>query len=115
LPSPALGPNSLPALRQTNRRHDVIAIHVVDRFEMELPPLGRMMLTDAETGELLEINTRDARKRGAFAEQRAGHQKEMLRALRSADIDTIEVRTDQPYAAALGYFFETRERRRRHG
>jgi hypothetical protein len=25
------------------------------------------------------------------------------------------VRTDQPYAAALGYFFETRERRRRHG
>jgi hypothetical protein len=39
----------------------------------------------------------------------------MLRLLRSANIDAIEVRTDQPYAAALGYFFETRERRRRHG
>jgi uncharacterized protein (DUF58 family) len=105
----------LPALRQTNRRHDVIAIQVVDRFEMELPPLGRLMLTDAETGELLEINTRDGRKRRAFAERRARHQAEMLRILRSAKIDTIEVRTDQPYAAALGYFFETRERRRRHG
>jgi uncharacterized protein (DUF58 family) len=113
--SPTLGPNSLPALRQTNRRHDVIAIQVVDRFEMELPPLGRLMLTDAETGELIEINTHDARKRRAFAERRARHQQDMLRLLRSSNIDAIEVRTDQPYAAALGYFFETREKRRRHG
>ncbi len=113
--SPTLGSGSLPALRQTNRRHDVIAIQVVDRFEMELPPLGRLLLTDAETGELVEINTHDARKRRAFAERRARHQEDMLRALRSAKIDTIEVRTDQPYAAALGYFFETREKRRRHG
>ena len=113
--SPTLGPNSLPALRQTNRRHDVIAIQVVDRFEMELPPLGRLMLTDAETGELIEINTHDARKRRAFAERRARHQQDMLRLLRSAKIDAIEVRTGQPYAAALGYFFETREKRRRHG
>jgi len=113
--SPTLGPNSLPALRQTNRRHDVIAIQVVDRFEMELPALGRLILTDAETGESVEINTLDARKRRAFAERRARHQQEMLRLLRSSDIDAIEVRTDQPYAAALGYFFETREKRRRHG
>jgi uncharacterized protein (DUF58 family) len=113
--SPVLGPGSMPALRQTNRRHDVIAIQVVDRFELELPPLGRLVLTDAETGELLEINTRDARKRRDFAARRARHQQEMLRLLRSAGIDTIEVRTDQPYAAALGRFFETREKRRRRG
>ncbi len=113
--SPTLGSSTLPALRQTNRRHDVIAIQVVDRFEMELPALGRLLLTDAETGELVEINTHDARKRRAFAERRARHQEEMLRLLRSANIDAIEVRTDQPYAAALGYFFETREKRRRHG
>jgi uncharacterized protein (DUF58 family) len=113
--SPTLGASTLPVLRQTNRRHDVIAIQVVDRFEMELPALGRLLLTDAETGELVEINTHDARKRRAFAERRARHQEELLRLLRSANIDAIEVRTDQPYAAALGYFFDTRERRRRHG
>src|ERR1039458_10282181 len=91
----------MPALRQTNRRHDVIAIQVVDRFETELPSLGRLILTDAETGELVEITTRDAHKRQVFAESRARHQVEMLRLLRSANIDPIEVRTDQPYAAAL--------------
>ncbi|MGD1084401.1 MAG: DUF58 domain-containing protein [Verrucomicrobiota bacterium] len=113
--SPTLGPRSLPALRQTNRWHDVIAIPVVDRYEMDLPELGRLVLTDAETGELVEINTHDARKRRAFAERRARQQSELLRALRGANIDAIEVRTDQPYAAALGRFFETREKRRRHG
>jgi len=77
--------------------------------------LGRLILTDAETGELLEINTHDKRKRAAFSERRAKQQAELLRGLRSANIDTIEVRTDLPYAAALGRFFETREKRRRHG
>src|SRR5271168_2053801 len=63
LVSPTLGPNSLPALRQANRRHDVIAIQVMDRYEMELPALGRLVFTDAETGEVIEINTHDMRKR----------------------------------------------------
>jgi uncharacterized protein (DUF58 family) len=113
--SPTLGPRTWPALRQANRRHDVIAIQVVDRFELELPSLGRLVFTDAETGEMIEINTHDARKRRAFAERRAKHQAELLRVLRSANIDAIEVRTGEPYAAALGAFFETREKRRRHG
>jgi uncharacterized protein (DUF58 family) len=113
--SPTLGPRTMPALRQANRRHDVIAIQIVDRFELELPALGRLVLTDAETGEVIEINTHDLRKRQAFAERRTKHQAELLRLLRSASIDAIEVRTDQPYAAALGQFFQTREKRRRHG
>jgi uncharacterized protein (DUF58 family) len=113
--SPTLGPRTMPALRQANRRHDVIAIQIVDRYELELPALGRLVLTDAETGEVIEINTHDVRKRRAFAERRAKNQQELLRLLRSANIDAIEVRTDQPYAAALGQFFETREKRRRRG
>ncbi|MGA2175068.1 MAG: DUF58 domain-containing protein [Verrucomicrobiota bacterium] len=115
LVSPTLGPRTLPALRQANRRHDVIAIQVVDRFELELPALGRLQLSDAETGETIEINTHDARKRRAFALRRAKHQSELFRQLRSAKIDTIEARASEPYAAALGRFFETREKRRRHG
>ena len=87
----------------------------MDRFELELPALGRLVLTDAETGEMIEINTHDPRKRRAFAERRGKHQADLTRTLRSAHIDAIEVRTGEPYAAALGEFFETREKRRRHG
>jgi uncharacterized protein (DUF58 family) len=113
--SPTIGPRSLPALRQTNRRHDLIAIQVVDRYELELPALGRLVLKDAETGEVIEVNTFDHRRRGAFAERRQRHQAELLRMFRSNSIDAIQIRTDQPYQNALGKFFETREKRLRRG
>ncbi len=103
------------ALRQANRRHDVVAVQITDRYELDLPALGRLVLQDAETGEVLEVQTGDARKRAAFAQRGTERQKELDRLLRSARIDAIQLRTDQPYAAALGRFFETREKRLRHG
>jgi len=113
--SETLGQASLTVLRQTNRRHDVVAVQITDRFELELPALGRLVLKDAETGEVLEVNTGDERKRAAFAQRQARAQAELLKLFRSARIDSIQLRTDQPYAGALGRFFETREKRRRHG
>jgi hypothetical protein len=87
----------------------------VDRYELELPALGRLVFKDAETGEVVEINTHDLRKVSAFAERQAKQQVELLRMLRSANIDAIQLRTDQDYGPALGRFFETREKRRRRG
>jgi uncharacterized protein (DUF58 family) len=113
--TPSLAMTAQASLRQTNRRHDVVAIHIVDRFELELPALGRLVFKDAETGEVIEINTADGRKRKAFAERQTRAQGDILRALRSANVDTIQVFTNQPYAAALGRFFQAREKRRRHG
>jgi uncharacterized protein (DUF58 family) len=112
---PPMPPASLVALRQAHRRHDIVAVHLADRYELELPALGRLILKDAETGEVVEINTGNARKRRAFAERQAAMRDELARMFRTAGIDSIHLRTDQPYAAALGRFFETREKRRRHG
>ncbi len=113
--SPTVAQARFNALRQANRRHDVVAVQITDRYEMELPPLGRLILKDAETGEVIEVNTGNARTRRAFAEQQAGAQSELIRLFRSARIDAIQLRTNEPYATALGRFFETREKRRLHG
>jgi len=110
-----LVPVSFPALRQANRRHDVVAVQITDRHEIEMPALGRLVLEDAETGEVVEINTNDANKRKTFTHRQAEAQTELQRLFRSARIDAIQLRTDLPYAGALGRFFETREKRRRHG
>ena len=56
-----LAQTTFTALRQANRRHDVVAVQITDRYELELPALGRLMLEDAETGEIVEVNTGDAR------------------------------------------------------
>lgn len=111
----SLAQNAFRALRQANRRHDVVAIQVIDRYELELPALGRLVFKDAETGEVVEIDTGNPQKRRAFADRRVRAQREVERIFRSANMDAIQVRTDEPYAAALGRFFETREKRRQRG
>ena len=111
----SLAQASFPLLRQTNRRHDLVAIQITDAGELELPALGRLVLKDAETGEVVEINTGDELKRKAFAERQARAQADLARLFRSAGIDAIQLRTDRPYMAELGRFFETREKRRLRG
>lgn len=103
------------ALRMANRRHDVVTVQITDRFEMELPALGRLTFEDAETGEIVEINTADAGNRDAFAVRRKKELAELARQFRSSGIDSIQLRTDESYSAALANFFETRERRRLRG
>ncbi|MBX3732285.1 MAG: DUF58 domain-containing protein [Verrucomicrobiae bacterium] len=110
-----LGRMSATTLRQVSRRHDLVAVQITDPYELELPPLGRLVLQDAETGEVVEVNTADLRRRAAFALRQDKTQRELDRLFRQARVDAIQVRTNRPYDRALQQFFDTRERRRRHG
>ena len=80
---------SISALRQAHRRHDVVAVQVMDRFELHLPPIGRV-LKDAETGQVMEVDTGDPRKRAAFASKQKKAQHE-LDACSSVGIDAIQL------------------------
>jgi uncharacterized protein (DUF58 family) len=93
----------------------VVAVQVMDRCEMHLPAIGRVLLKDAETGEVMEVDTGDARKRAAFASKQKRAQHELGRLFRSVGIDSIQLTTDEDYQLALGQFFETREKRRMRG
>ncbi|MGN6384907.1 MAG: DUF58 domain-containing protein [Verrucomicrobiota bacterium] len=113
--SQTLGLASSTALKQANRRHDVVAVQIVDKYELQLPALGYILLRDAETGELVEVNTGDERKRKAFAERQARAQSELKKLFTASRVDSIQLKTGEPYAGALGRFFESREKRLRHG
>lgn len=113
LHSETLGRISAGALRQLSRRHDVVAVQVVDPYEMGLPSLGRLLLQDAETGEVVEVNTHDQRRVHAFSARARKTQEELDRLFRASGVDSLRVRTDESYERALADFFETREKRRR--
>ena len=97
-------------LRQANRRHDVVAIQVTDRYEHELPRLGRLALEDAETGEVAEVAT--GSHGAAFVEQRAAEQEALEEQLRRLGIDSLRVQTGEDYIRPLSRFFDMRERQR---
>ncbi len=101
------------ALSLANARHDVVAVRIVDRREEELPDVGVVTLEDAETGELVAVNTSRGSVRRRFAEAAARGREEVRRALAEARVDEVTIRTDAPYAPALAGFFATRERRYR--
>ena len=103
------------SLRIANRKHDVVAVQITDRYELELPALGRLTLEDAETGEILEINTGSASNRDAFALRQQKQIADLAKQFRASGIDSIQLRTNEAYGAALGRFFETREKRRLRG
>lgn len=103
---------SLTSLRQAKRKHDVLAVQITDPFEMALPNIGKIVLKDAETGQVVEVDTGDPGKRAAFANRQKKAHGELQKLLGSAGIDGIQLRTDQPYLAALIRFFETREKRK---
>ncbi len=101
------------ALRLVNRRHDVVALHIHDRREAELPDVGRLALEDAETGELIELDTASQRVRGRFAELAGKREDDLRRILSSEGVDSLNLDTCEPYEPALRSFFKRRERRMR--
>jgi uncharacterized protein (DUF58 family) len=99
------------ALRIVGRKHDLIAVPVMDASEREMPDVGWIVFEDAETGEVLEINTADPRARGVFANNSEKRLATLRRGLRRSGLDSIETQTDQPYLKSLKKFFENRYHR----
>ena len=100
------------AVRQTNRRHDLIAVRIEDPLERTLPDVGVIAIEDAETGEIVELDTANPAVRRRFKEATGERSRRLVLDLRSEGVDTLQLTTDTPYIPALQRFFETRERRR---
>ncbi len=97
-------------LRALAQRHDVVAVHLRDPRETELPAVGLLALRDAETGRPVLIDTGSRRARDAFSKRARKQQARIERALKRARVDTVAVRTDEDYVEPLAAFFHRRNR-----
>jgi len=97
----------------TNTRHDVVCLHLHDPRESTLPAAGLLTIEDAETGELLELDSNRSGVRARFAAVNADRLAELDRALIRTGVDTLRLTTTEPFAPTLQRFFEIRRGRRR--
>ncbi len=97
----------------TNTRHDVVCLHLHDPRESELPEAGLVTVEDAETGEMLELDSAAKSVRERFARVNAERLAELDRALIRTGVDTLRLPTTEPFAPVLQRFFEIRRGRRR--
>jgi uncharacterized protein (DUF58 family) len=93
------------------KKHDLIGIVLDDRREKEIPNLGLVKLSDAETGEERWIDTSSNRVRGQMILYRKEKEKIRNSVFVTSRLDKIEVTTGSNYIQPLVQFFRQREKR----
>jgi uncharacterized protein (DUF58 family) len=99
-------------LRTIRVRHEVLAVEVLDRRELELPPVGLLTLVDPETGRRIEVQTARNRVRERYAAAANGQRVEIARELRSAAVPHLTLRTDRDWLLDIVRFVALRRRMR---
>ena len=96
-----------------SQRHDVVAIRLYDPRETDLPDAGLLVVEDAETGELLSVDTSDPEFRKRFRAASEQREEQILASAKRARIDLHAISTEDDLVAALVRLVELRRRRRR--
>lgn len=102
-------------LQIANRKHDVIALTIHDRRERGLPAVGLVTLQDAETGEIIEIDTSSAAFRKEYEKGARHRQVRLDKLLDRLEVEHVDIDAAQGYVQPLVGFFHRRARRARVG
>jgi len=96
------------ALRITSRKHDLVAIHVEDRGEAQLPNAGWLLIRDAESGETRWINSSSKSVQKALKSEYIERKSKLKESFGKAGVDFISLKTDEPYIQPLMTLFKKR-------
>ena len=99
-------------LRIASRKHDLIAIHLYDPKENQIPELGLVELDDPETGERLLTDTSSRNFQRRFTALVKEREENLDRLFKGLGVDRVMIDMTQPYSEPLIHFFHARERRR---
>ncbi|WP_374074429.1 DUF58 domain-containing protein [Bdellovibrio bacteriovorus] len=97
------------SLRLLGRKHDVVACVVNDAAEYSLPKMGVIEVQDAETGEVLTVDTSSPTFRAQYEEAVQKRKEQRDRLLRLSQVERVDVRSSEDYVNPLIAFFKKRK------
>ncbi|MEO3792958.1 DUF58 domain-containing protein [Nonomuraea sp. B10E15] len=89
------------SLQRLARRHEVVALRIVDTADDVLPEGGLIVVEDAETGEQLVVDSADPLLRVRFREAVDDRDARLAAGMRRAGVPVHRVDTDRDLAEAL--------------
>jgi len=101
-------PNYRDALKIANKKHDLVALRIVDKTEMQLPEVGLVKLMDNETGKLMWLDTDNKTFRKQFAVNQLKFEDELKDIFNRAGIDATKILTHESYIQPLMNLFKNR-------
>ena len=96
------------SLRMSSRRHDVVALRLVDRGERRLSIVGLVKLFDPESGSTVWVDTGKKGVRRMAEERFAEHERNVDETLRRYGVDVAVLTTGEDYVVPLRRLFEAR-------
>ncbi|WP_317900166.1 DUF58 domain-containing protein [Aurantibacillus circumpalustris] len=96
------------ALKIANKKHDIVALRIVDKAEVELPEVGLIKLKDNESGKITWVNTSDKFFRKQFAVNHLKFEAEIKDTFNRSGIDATKIFTHENYVKPLMNLFKNR-------
>ncbi len=96
------------ALQGLARRHDAVALVLVDPLDEALPDVGMLDVVDAESGRRILVDTSDAGVRERYARAAEARAAERDARLTNAGVDQVLIRLDEDVAPPMAAFFRRR-------
>ena len=99
-------------LRIAANKHDLVALRITDRREMEIPRVGLVKFKDAETGREKWVDTSSRSWHNAYVAMIRQESVKLNRLFTMQGIDNTLIYTDDDYVKPLMQLFKKRESRR---
>lgn len=99
-------------MRIMSKRHDLIAVTIIDPREVALPDVGLLELEDAESGEIVLLDTSSKSIRQQYQASGQKRRDSLQETFASMGVDQIEILTDSDYVTNIVRFFARRGKKR---
>ena len=95
-------------LKIASKKHDITGIRVFDIREQKMPNIGMVAMEDAETGEILTINTNSEKIRTAYEKHYIQKTTFFKETFSKCGSGTVNTRVDESYVTKLLGYFKSR-------
>ena len=93
------------SLQLAARKHDLLGINVFDKYDKELPSAGLIKVMDAETKQMIWLDTDDKTVKSQYTGAYDEKSKYCTISFRKSGASLLNIRTDDDYVKVLqGYF-----------
>lgn len=103
--------NYFKSMSIANKKHDLAAIQLYDKRDVEMPDIGLVRFKDLETGKDMWIDTSSKSLRKDYAKNWYNRQQQLVDMTSKSGVDLISVSTDEDFVKALLGMFKRRSGR----
>jgi len=95
-------------LKIAGKKHDITGVRVYDVREEKIPNIGMVEMEDAETGEILVVNTASKNARLSYEKQYRDKVNYFKDIFSKCGLGTVNTRVDESYVTKLLGYFKSR-------